>query len=64
MLLDVNLPLYDGFYWCQQIQAVSKVPIVFLSSRTQNMDIIMSINMGARQNVPHPPLLPLPPHIS
>jgi DNA-binding response OmpR family regulator len=54
VLLDVNLPLYDGFYWCQQIRAVSKVPIIFLSSRNQNMDIIMAINMGADDYVQKP----------
>ncbi|KOR84225.1 transcriptional regulator [Bacillus sp. FJAT-22058] len=46
VLLDINLPTFDGFYWCQQIRAISSVPILFLSSRNQNMDIIMAINMG------------------
>lgn len=46
VLLDVNLPVFDGFYWCQQIRMVSKVPIIFISSRNQNMDVIMAINMG------------------
>jgi DNA-binding response OmpR family regulator len=54
VLLDVNLPVYDGFYWCQQIRAVSKVPIIFLSSRNQNMDVIMAINMGADDFVQKP----------
>jgi len=54
VLLDVNLPMYDGFYWCQQIRAVSKVPIIFLSSRNQNMDVIMAINMGADDYVQKP----------
>ncbi|WP_285229603.1 response regulator transcription factor [Paenibacillus albidus] len=54
VLLDVNLPMYDGFYWCQQIRHVSKVPIIFLSSRNQNMDIIMAINMGADDYVQKP----------
>jgi DNA-binding response OmpR family regulator len=38
VLLDINLPTFDGFYWCQQIRAISSVPILFLSSRNQNMD--------------------------
>ena len=39
VLLDINLPVFDGYYWCQQIRAYSKVPIIFLSSRNQNMDM-------------------------
>ncbi|TMV48093.1 response regulator transcription factor [Paenibacillus mesophilus] len=54
VLMDVNLPMYDGFYWCQQIRSVSKVPILFLSSRNQNMDVIMAINMGADDFVQKP----------
>lgn len=54
VLLDVNLPLFDGYYWCNQIRAVSKVPIIFLSSRNQNMDVIMAINMGADDYVQKP----------
>lgn len=44
VIMDVNLPFYDGFYWCNKIREVSKVPILFLSSRDSNMDIIMGIN--------------------
>jgi DNA-binding response OmpR family regulator len=54
VLLDINLPTLDGFYWCQQIRAVSKVPIIFLSSRNENMDIIMAINMGGDDFVQKP----------
>ncbi|NQX61416.1 response regulator transcription factor [Paenibacillus qinlingensis] len=54
ILLDINLPVFDGFYWCQQIRAVSKVPIIFLSSRNQNMDIIMAINMGGDDFIQKP----------
>ncbi|MHA6480490.1 response regulator transcription factor [Paenibacillus sp. strain BS8-2] len=54
ILLDINLPVYDGYYWCQRIRAVSKVPILFLSSRSQNMDIIMAINMGGDDYVQKP----------
>lgn len=46
VLLDINLPVYDGFYWCQQIRESSKVPIIFISSRNTNMDMIMAMNMG------------------
>lgn len=54
VVLDINLPVFDGYYWCQQIRAVSKVPILFLSSRDQNMDIIMAINMGGDDYVQKP----------
>lgn len=54
VLLDINLPILDGFYWCQQIRSASKVPIIFLSSRNQNMDIIMAINMGGDDFVQKP----------
>jgi DNA-binding response OmpR family regulator len=54
VLLDINLPVFDGFYWCQQIRAASKVPIIFLSSRNQNMDVIMAINMGGDDFVQKP----------
>lgn len=54
VLLDINLPVFDGYYWCQQIRAVSKVPIIFLSSRNQNMDIIMAINMGGDDFIQKP----------
>ena len=46
VLLDINLPQFDGFYWCSKIRELSKVPIVFISSRNSNIDIIMAINMG------------------
>jgi DNA-binding response OmpR family regulator len=54
VLLDINLPAYDGYYWCQQIRSISKVPIIFLSSRQQNMDIIMAINMGGDDFIQKP----------
>ncbi|WP_438444829.1 response regulator [Gorillibacterium sp. sgz5001074] len=54
VILDINLPVFDGFYWCQQIRTVSKVPIIFLSSRSGNMDIIMAINMGGDDFVQKP----------
>ncbi|MFJ7969896.1 response regulator transcription factor [Psychrobacillus sp. NPDC096389] len=54
VLLDINLPVFDGYYWCQQIRSVSNVPIIFLSSRNQNMDIIMAINMGGDDFIQKP----------
>lgn len=46
VLMDIGLPLFNGYHWCQEIRKISKVPIMFLSSRDQAMDIVMAINMG------------------
>ncbi len=54
ILLDINLPFYDGFYWCEKIREFSKVPIIFISSRSTNMDIVMAINMGGDDFVTKP----------
>ncbi|SDK38047.1 response regulator transcription factor [Enterococcus casseliflavus] len=47
VLLDVNLPYYDGFYWCQKIRERSLVPILFISARDGNMDQVMALEYGA-----------------
>ncbi|MDU2123954.1 MAG: response regulator transcription factor [Clostridium celatum] len=54
ILMDVNLPFYDGFYWCEKIREISKVPIIFLSSRDSNMDIIMGMNNGGDDYITKP----------
>jgi len=54
VLLDINLPAFDGFYWCNKIRSVSKVPIIFISSRSSNMDIIMAVNMGGDDFIQKP----------
>lgn len=54
ILLDINLPVYDGFYWVQKIREVSKVPIIFISSRNTNMDKVMAMNMGGDDYVTKP----------
>ena len=46
ILLDILLPFYDGFYWCNKIREISSVPIIFISSITDNMNIVMAMNMG------------------
>lgn len=46
VLLDIILPAYDGFYWCGRIRTVSSVPVLFMSSRDSDMDVIVSSNMG------------------
>lgn len=47
VLLDISLPFYNGYHWCQEIRKVSSVPIVFISSTNENMNIVMAMNMGA-----------------
>lgn len=54
VLMDINLPAFDGFYWCGKIRELSKVPIIFISSRNSNMDIVMAINMGGDDFVQKP----------
>ena len=54
VLLDIRLPFYNGHYWCTQIRQVSKVPIIFLSSVSYNMNIVMAMNMGADDFIPKP----------
>lgn len=54
ILLDINLPFFDGFYWCSKIREFSKVPIIFISSRSTNMDIIMAMNLGGDDFIQKP----------
>ncbi|CYV49443.1 response regulator transcription factor [Streptococcus suis] len=54
ILLDIGLPFFNGYYWCQEIRKISRVPIMFLSSHDQPMDIVMAINMGADDYVTKP----------
>lgn len=46
VLLDINLPNYDGFFWCREIRSISKVPIIFISARFSDMDQVMAIENG------------------
>ena len=54
VLLDIALPFYNGFYWCIEIRKVSKVPIMFLSSASDNMNIVMAMNMGGDDFIAKP----------
>lgn len=54
ILLDINLPVFDGYYWNQEIRKISKIPIIIISSRNSNMDQIMAMNMGADDFVEKP----------
>lgn len=54
VILDITLPFFDGYHWCRQIREVSQVPIIFLSSAGENMNIIMAMNMGADDFISKP----------
>lgn len=54
ILMDIKLPFYNGFYWCAQIRKTSRVPIVFLSSADDNMNIVMAMNMGGDDFISKP----------
>jgi len=54
LLLDINLPFFDGFHWCRQIREISQVPIIFLSSRNTPMDMVMAMNMGGDDFIQKP----------
>ena len=54
VILDIMLPLFNGFHWCQEIRKISKVPIVFLSSASDNMNIVMAMNMGGDDFIEKP----------
>ncbi|MGN1016180.1 MAG: response regulator transcription factor [Faecousia sp.] len=54
VLMDITLPFFNGYYWCGRIRQVSKVPIIFLSSAADNMNIIMAVNMGADDFIAKP----------
>lgn len=54
VLLDISLPFYDGYHWCQEIRKVSKVPVIFISSASENLNIIMAMNMGGDDFIAKP----------
>lgn len=54
VLLDIVLPFFDGYYWCGKIRLLSKVPIIFISSRGEDMDIIIATNMGGDEYIVKP----------
>ena len=54
VLLDIALPYYNGYHWCEKIRAVSAVPVVFISSASDNMNIVMAMTMGGDDFLPKP----------
>lgn len=54
VLLDIMLPFYNGYHWCGELRRLSNVPIIFLSSASDNMNIVMAMNMGADDFIAKP----------
>lgn len=54
VLMDIGLPFYNGYYWCGEIRKVSQVPIIFISSASDNMNVVMAVNMGGDDFVVKP----------
>lgn len=54
VLMDISLPFYNGYHWCDEIRKISKVPIIFVSSASDNMNIVMAVNMGGDDFVAKP----------
>lgn len=54
VLLDISLPFYNGYHWCQEIRKISEVPVIFISSMNENMNIVMAMNMGADDFISKP----------
>ena len=54
VLMDISLPFYNGYHWCSEIRKLSNVPIIFISSASDNMNIVMAMNMGADDFISKP----------
>lgn len=54
ILMDINLPFYNGFHWCSEIRKFSSVPIIFISSISDNMNIVMAMNLGGDDYIEKP----------
>lgn len=54
VLMDITLPFFNGYHWCSEIRKISKLPVVFISSASDNMNIVMAVNMGADDFIAKP----------
>lgn len=54
VLMDITLPYFDGYHWCGELRKLSKVPIIFLSSASENMNILMALSAGADDFIAKP----------
>lgn len=54
VLMDISLPFFNGYHWCSEIRKISKVPIIFISSAAESMNIVMAVNLGADDFIAKP----------
>lgn len=54
VLMDIGLPFYNGYYWCSRIREISQVPVIFISSASDNMNVVMAVNMGGDDFIAKP----------
>lgn len=54
VLMDISLPFFNGYHWCGEIRKISKVPVVFISSTSDNMNVVMAVNMGGDDFIAKP----------
>lgn len=54
VIMDIILPRFDGYYWCTKIREISKVPVIFVSSKETNMDVVMAMNVGGDDYIQKP----------
>lgn len=54
VLVDIMLPFFNGYHWCSEIRKISNVPVIFISSASDNMNIVMAMNMGGDDFIPKP----------
>lgn len=54
VLLDIGLPYFNGYHWCAELRRISKVPILFLSSASDNLNMVMAMNLGADDFIAKP----------
>ena len=54
VLMDISLPFFNGYHWCREIRTISKVPVIFISSASDNMNIVMAMDMGGDDFIAKP----------
>lgn len=54
VLVDIMLPFFNGYHWCSEIRKISDIPIIFISSASDNMNIVMAMNMGGDDFISKP----------
>ncbi len=54
ILLDISLPFFNGYHWCSELRKITNVPIIFISSASDNMNIVMAMNLGADDFIAKP----------